>query len=138
MPYGNKSVMCSEAAPNMWQLRAGLVPWRCLPGRKTDDIACSVNVRNVGLIVFVHFDLAARIGFQTASRKIDPIAVSLATDCINERIALNFFPAFEFRENSVALRIDSHSRYFFAQAECRPHLAQVVGQSLDDFTIHEV
>src|SRR5271156_1108828 len=105
---------------------------------KTDDVAGGVNVRDTGLIVFVDLDLAARIGFHAGRCEVKAIAVRLTAYGVDERVALYFLSAFEFRKNAASRGIDSHPGHFFTEAESSAHLAEVISQSFHDFSVDEI
>jgi len=86
---------------------------------KTDDVACGVNVRDIGLIVFVNFDFASRVGFHAGRWEIEPIAIRLTANGINECVTLYFFPLSSSANTRSRLRIDSNARHFFAKTKGR-------------------
>src|ERR1700734_689519 len=95
-------------------------------------------MRNGGLIMFVDLDLASRVRFHTGGWEVKPVAIRLAANGIDERVALSFFPALKFCKNAISLWIDSHSRHFFAKAESSAHLAKMISQGLHDLAIYEI
>src|SRR5580698_956801 len=112
---------------------------RCAGERgETDDVSRGVNVRHVRLVVLVHGELAARIHAQAGIFRGDLVAVGLPAHSVEQRVALHFFAAFEFRENAVAIRVDTDSRHFLAEAEDRIVLPQVIFERSHDFAIDEV
>ena len=130
--------MLGRSAEHAATRQAALLHGRAGERGKSDDIAGGVNVRHVGLVAVVYFDLAARIGLQ--SRRFQPkqVAICLAANGVEQHVALHFFPALEFGEHAVAFLVNADARDFLAKAECGSHLAQVIGESVHDFAIHEI
>src|SRR3984885_6507182 len=58
--------------------QAALLHGSARKGREADDIACSVNMRHVGLVIGVDFDFAARINRQGRRFQSEYVAIGLA------------------------------------------------------------
>ena len=75
---------------------------------------------------------------QSCRFQAELVAVGLPTNGVNQPVGQNLFPAFEFRKNAVALRVDADARHFFAKPEHRAQLTQMVGQRIDNLAIHKI
>ena len=93
---------------------------------------------DLGLEVFVHDDLSARVGLQTDGCEIELVAVRLASDGIQERLAANDLAAFKLGEDAVALGVEADFDNFFAKAEDSSILAELETEAFDDLAIDKV
>ena len=85
--------------------------------RKTDHVPGRIDVRYIGLKEFVDFYLATRIDRYAGSFEMKLISIGLAAYSVNERIAIDFFAALQFREYAIVGGVNSNLRHFLPEDE---------------------
>src|SRR6202140_5068583 len=66
------------------------------------------------------------------------IAIGLAADSINKRVALHSLAALQCSKNTTASGVDPNLRHLFRKTKCDTLLAQVVRKRFDDLPIDEI
>src|SRR5579883_2995087 len=106
--------------------------------RKANDVAGRVDVGYLGLEVLADRDLAALVGAQAGGIDVEQIAVGLASDGVQQRLAVYVLAAFQFGEDPVALRVEADRNHPLPQPKDSAQLPQLKAQALDDLPVHEL
>ncbi len=92
---------------------------------------------DLGLVVLVHGDAAALVGFQAGRRQVQVVHVALAADGVKQRVAGDFLLALQVGHHRAGRRL-LHAFHFFAQPHGHAAVAQVVAERLDDLLVGEL
>src|SRR5712671_5349832 len=107
-------------------------------GGEADDVAGGIDVRDGGLKILAHCQLAAAIRCKTGPFDIELVAIGLASDGVEQVLSANDFSAFQLGEDLVAPLVKANLHDLLAQAKDGPELAQLEGEALDDFAIDKL
>src|ERR1017187_4534688 len=104
---------------------------------KSDDIAGSEDMFDLGLVVLVYGDAAAIVGFEAGFGKVEVVDIALAAHCVEQRVAGDLLLTFEIGDDSARRRL-FNAFNFFAEAQGDTGVAEMVAESFDNLAVREL
>src|SRR5208282_2509907 len=93
------------------------------------------DVRDGGLKICVHDQLAATVGHQPDGLQIQLVAVRLPPDSVEQGRSVNRFSALQLGENPVAFGVEADGHNFFSEPKHCAELAKLKAEAFDNLAI---
>ena len=114
---------------------AALIISRAGQTRIADHITNRIDVVDGGLIVFIHFELAATICFQANRLQVQCIGIAGTTVGKQNAVGFHFFAGLQMQNDAI---IQAFNRLkFFAMANGHTGIPKVVTQGIRDLSVHK-